>query len=113
METKTTATRGTFKINTQKEYFVIPINSILFCEASGSYSLIHCNNQKYLIAQNLARIEKSLSKFNFIRCHYSYLVNLKKVDRINKIKKELLIQGKIIPISRRRYSLVIKSISKL
>jgi DNA-binding LytR/AlgR family response regulator len=103
-----------FKINTENQdskkanndfYFVkdknsyikLKFDSILYAEASDSYTTIYTANSKHVVSQTLKVIEEKFSKHNFYRVHRTYLVNLKLIDKIQP--KSVLIGNKEIPIS--------------
>jgi two-component system LytT family response regulator len=95
----------TIALKTQKGYHVIQVEKIAFCEADGSYSTIYLDDgSKFVVSKSLIDIERNLMSTDFIRCHYSYLVNARKVEKFNKGMKLLTVLGhnKNIPVSRRK-----------
>jgi two-component system LytT family response regulator len=63
----------------------IPINQILYCEASSNYTVFHTMDKKqYVVCKTLKEYEELLMTHNFFRIHHSYLVNL---DEIKKYVK--------------------------
>ncbi len=65
----------------------IPPDEIYFFEARDDYSMLYTKDQRYLITNTLKELELKLTKYNFLRVHRKYLVNLNKI-------------GEVIPISR-------------
>jgi len=58
-------------------YEFIPLESILYCEAEGSYTSIHLiNNKHMLVSRTLGDVEEMLPAEFFIRIHNSTLVNI-------------------------------------
>jgi DNA-binding LytR/AlgR family response regulator len=51
----------------------------------------------------MTKLEKTLPK-NFIRCHRSYIINLKKVDALDD--RVLEIETFAIPVSRSYYTII-------
>lgn len=78
----------------------IKINEILFLEVINRDILIHTEDQTYTTKTSMKNLEKELSKFNFFRCHNSFLINLKYIDCIQK--NTVLIDNEEIPISRQK-----------
>ena len=63
----------------------IPVNQILYCEASSNYTVFHTMDKKqYVVCKTLKEYEELLMAYNFFRIHHSYLVNL---DEIKKYVK--------------------------
>lgn len=78
----------------------IKIHEILFLEVINRDILIHTGDQTYTTKTSMKNLEKELSKFNFFRCHNSFLINLKYIDCIQK--NIVLINNEEIPISRQK-----------
>jgi two-component system, LytTR family, response regulator len=90
---------------------IIPCNyEILFCEASGSYTIMHLDAKKSFIkSKSLKTVEDGMPCDKFIRVHHKYLVNRDYISTISHDKSHIImINGLIIPISRRK-QLTIKS----
>ena len=99
----TIADDATIVLNTQNNLLIIPVEKIAFCKADGSYSKVLLENGKEIIvSKSLIVIERSLTGFNFIRCHNSYLVNARKVEKFDRKMKTLTVFGHTIPVSRRK-----------
>jgi two-component system LytT family response regulator len=91
-------------------FFIKHKCSILYCEAVGSYTLIHfsCHDPEKA-AYRLHMIEEELNDEYFIRCHRSYIVNIFSIRSIvcrNKQLKLELASGEEIPVARDRKKLV-------
>lgn len=77
----------------EKVYF----NDILFIEGMGDYRGIHTKDKKILTLQTFSNLAQILPHNNFKRVHKSYMVSVKKIDRIERTIVEI---GKErIPIS--------------
>ncbi|MBC5625749.1 LytTR family transcriptional regulator [Clostridium sp. NSJ-49] len=66
------------------------------------YIDIHTNSEKITLRKKISEIEKILPSEYFIRCHRSYIVNVKYIKAIIK-NNVLLVSGLKIPISRGKY----------
>ncbi|MGB5820921.1 MAG: LytTR family DNA-binding domain-containing protein [Saonia sp.] len=58
------------------------ISDILYAETAKDYVIIYTNEKKYMSLFSLKQLEVFLPANQFYRVHRSYLVNLKKVDKI-------------------------------
>lgn len=104
---------GTSSTNTTAEFItiahydniqVIKCSDIVYLEASGKYTVVHCKNEKKSIScRNLGHYDEILNK-NFIRVHHSYIVNIESLKKIEKSYNWycLLLNEVKIPISRRK-----------
>lgn len=63
---------------------------------------IHTINEDYTINSSMSKLENELSKYNFYRCHKSFMVN---IDFIKNIKQYIAIldNKEEVPISRYRF----------
>lgn len=66
------------------------------------YIDIYTTSDKITIRKKISDMEQMLPKENFIRCHRSYLVNIKYIKVVNK-DAITLENGIKIPISRGKY----------
>ena len=62
---------------------VIPLNDILFIEASNRRSLVHTDDEVYATTMTIDALEKLLPSPRFTRSHRSYLVNFDRVDEVS------------------------------
>ena len=97
------STRGNYTIISQREEVKLPIKDIVYIQSDLRESLFYlANGRKYATYRKLSDVAAELEGFNFLRCHKSYLVNLRWIIKYRK--KELTIrinnQDKILPISR-------------
>lgn len=83
-------------IKTGEGQIRLVFEELLFCEANGNYVTFQLLNEKVMSRMTLAEVENLLPSF-FIRSHRSFLVNSKKVD---KVEKHVLHLGeKSVPVS--------------
>lgn len=100
--------RALSKINKNDEDFItiqmknyvkkLPIKDLLYIEVQNHDLIFKTKEHDYIGRGTLNDYEKSLKKFDFFRCHRSYLVNISKVDGYKG--NEIDISSNIIPISR-------------
>ncbi len=83
---------------------VVQCSNILYAKARGNHcEIILDDNSVYDLCKTLDAVEKTLKSIDFLRVHKSYLVNLTKIDEIERNKFTLTLSNKcIIPISRRK-----------
>jgi two-component system LytT family response regulator len=63
----------------------VEADSILYCEASGSYTqLVTSNGEKILTVKTLKEYEDILPELMFFRLHHSHLINLNKIKKYHK-----------------------------
>ena len=94
-----------------KTYFV-NINSIIYCEAEGSYTKFFIEgSEPIFVSRNLRSYEELLAPSGFIRTHHSCLVNPAKIkvfDRKTDCGTLILEGGFSIPVSQRKREFVIQ-----
>lgn len=76
----------------------VNIEDITLLEADNNYTTIHTNDEKYVYAVVLKKIEAKMPKSHFMRVHRSYMINLQAVEGFEG--NTLFIQNKRIPVSR-------------
>ncbi|MCI2228277.1 LytTR family DNA-binding domain-containing protein [Polaribacter sp. MSW13] len=89
---------------------LIIVDTILYLEADGKYTIFHLEENKEKIAsRNLGEYQKILDPKVFFRVHHRYLVNINMVTNIHKTNGTNyceLKNGKKIPIAKRRQDLL-------
>lgn len=91
-------------LETKEGMVSIPIHDIWYMEALGHQCMIYTKDDVYEVKESLGKIEAKAEGGEglLIKCHRSYLVNLK---HVSKIEKEFVIMDdeRKIPISRNSY----------
>ena len=80
-------------------------SEILYLEADGKYTVFYMSdNTKKVVSKNIGEYEKTLPDSIFFRIHHKYIVNLKKVLKINRSDGNYcqLLNGKTLSIAKRR-----------
>lgn len=91
-------------IHTLQGVDYIPVNDILYLEASAMYTSIRTiNNQEFIVSKPLKEFQ-FLQDYGFYRTHRSFIVNIRKIKRFLVIEghEVEVIDGKKIPVSRNR-----------
>jgi DNA-binding LytR/AlgR family response regulator len=73
-------------------------DDILYLKSDDHCVLVTTESAKYTILTSLAACEKQLPPTLFRRVHRSYIVNISKIDRLNKT--EIFINNQVIPMTR-------------
>ncbi|MDY6596188.1 LytTR family DNA-binding domain-containing protein, partial [Clostridioides difficile] len=86
-------------ISNKYENYKIKIENITYIEVQNKDITIHTLDNDYEIKMSMNKIEKELKKYNFIRCHKSFLININFVENVKQYVA-ILEDGQEIPISR-------------
>ncbi|TFZ90038.1 response regulator transcription factor [Clostridioides difficile] len=78
----------------------ILINSIMYIEVRKKVLTIHTKNDTYYTKNSMDKIELELEKYNFFRCHKSYLINLEYIQFI--CINTVVINDEDVPVSKYR-----------
>ncbi|HEY5465300.1 MAG TPA: response regulator [Hanamia sp.] len=87
---------------------IIPVAKINYLEAADDYVKIVTTEGTFLKKRTMNFFEESLSAFQFIRVHRSYIVNTQLITRIDPYEKDghllLLTTGAKLPVSKAGYA---------
>lgn len=67
---------------------VLTLDEILYLQADGDYVTIQSTKGRFLKEQTMKYFESHLDNTLFVRCHRSYLVYVKAIERIELIEKQ-------------------------
>ncbi|MFK7937123.1 MAG: LytR/AlgR family response regulator transcription factor [Saprospiraceae bacterium] len=107
-QNQTAATKGNneefwleseFFIRHRGELVKVNVSDILYAEASDNYTLLHTEDQKYVVSAVLKKVEEKLLPHAFCRIHRSYLINLRCIQKVAQY--DVYLGGKPLPISRK------------
>lgn len=91
-----------YMINNAGEIIIINLDDILYFESNRRKVKVVCRNSEYITYDRIANIEKIVGD-GFVRCHQSYLVNMKYVRVFEK--NHFILENDIqIAISQNRYA---------
>lgn len=77
----------------------LSLSDIEYFESIDHMVIVHTDSQTYSFYGQIHKLESQYSKYDFFRCHRSYLVNIFKIDKI--IGSDVATKsGKTVPISR-------------
>ncbi|WP_106791377.1 LytTR family DNA-binding domain-containing protein [Aquimarina sp. Aq78] len=85
-------------VYTDKTFYKIIKNDICYIKSEADYIYIHYGEKKLLVQDSLSNWEYKLKEDGFIRIHRSYIINFRKIDKIEgnlvHIEKETIPIGK-------------------
>ena len=87
------------------------LDDIYYFEIKGRMVDAHGPEGIFTYYEQMGKLENKLQDKGFFRCHKSYLVNLKYVDRYNR-QEVILENGKKIVIAKRRYEQFVREVLK-
>lgn len=94
-------------VKSGKEIVIIPLEDLVFIEASDDHVMIHTKDKRYLKQNTLKYYESHLSSSEFIRVHRSYLVHVSCMARLEQYDKEsyrmTMSNNAKIPVSKSGY----------
>jgi two-component system, LytTR family, response regulator len=103
-------------LKTTNSIHLVPIGTIIRCEADANYTTFHFTNQpKLLISKPLKLFEEMLEEYGFLRIHQSHLINLGHLVRIDKVDGGTIVltDNTSVPISVRKRDQVFKLLERL
>lgn len=95
--------RDNFMIIENKGFiYKVLISKIMYIEVRKKDLTIYTLDGAYYTKNSMDKVEKELVRYNFYRCHKSYLVNMEHIEIINK--NTIFIGNEKIPVSKHRIS---------
>ncbi|NLE24546.1 MAG: response regulator [Clostridiaceae bacterium] len=86
----------------------LEIDRIMYLESILRKIILYTSNHQFTYYANLKEEEAKLTKYNFIRIHKGYLVNMEYIQRINK-SNIVLKNNMVLPLSEHRLKVVFDS----
>ena len=94
--------RVTIMCQNYKQVFYI--DEIRYLESNAHRTIIHTLGNEYVCYEKISELEKKMGD-SFVRCHQSFLVNMKFIKNISRYRV-LLNNGILLDIARARYKYV-------
>ena len=98
-------------VQKSEKLFNLPVEEILYLEASGDYTIITTKNDQFVSSSGIGKLEEMMNPDTFIRVHRSTIINinyLKEIERhFNGGMVVKMNTGKSFPVSR-TYAKVIR-----
>jgi len=97
------------RFNTRSGFKLVDPADILYCEADGAYTIVHLKDGSEITESTyLSVVEKKLPNGKFIRISRSFLVNIAQILRVDRKRREIVIQRSeeeiILNLSKRYFS---------
>ena len=86
---------------TEQGLIRLSVDQVFYVETDGHMVLIHTDREVYRMRETMKEMEKQLSLLGFYRCNNCYLVNMNRLERVEK--SIVRIAGQELSISRPRY----------
>lgn len=107
-----TESENFFQFDTPDAPVSINLDKIIYFESNNKKIQIHLQNETFYIYDTLDQLQQRLPEY-FIRCHRGFIVNWKKIKRLQLSKGELVLENEVwVPVSR-SYKPMIKELFKL
>jgi len=99
-------THTKYKIEDKRSTVYVEISSIIYMEVRNHNLTIYTDKGEYIVKGKLKDEEQKLKKYDFVRCHQGYLVNMQWIEAVNEDSIRLK-NGYNVPVSRRMRKTVI------
>jgi len=102
-------------LSTQEGLVILHVNEIVYCEASGTYTIFYLKNkEKITVSKTLKEYEELLKAHPFFRLHNSFLVNLNEVKKYIKGDggSVIMSNGDEVLVSKRRKEEFLQALNK-
>ena len=86
---------------TEQGLIRLSVDQVFFVESDGHMVQIHTDRQVYRMRETMKEMERKLAPLGFYRCNNCYLVNMSRLERVEKMTVQ--IAGQELSISRPRY----------
>lgn len=91
-------------VQKSEKLFNLPVEDIIYLEASGDYTIISAKNDQYVSSSGIGKLEEIMNPEIFLRVHRSTIINvnyLKEIERhFNGGMVVKMQNGKSFPVSR-------------
>lgn len=98
-------------LKVEGKYVRVAYHEILYFENAGDYVKVKTIESSYIIYSTLKNIDAKLNNPQFLKVHRSFIVNLNKIKDIEE--GTLVIDKKVIPISRANKSILMSKLNIL
>jgi two-component system LytT family response regulator len=102
MHTAKEVSKNRIHLRTHLGHISIDPDEIMYCKAEGCYTRITTHNcREILVSKPLKTFMKFIPNVGFLRCHYSFLLNISWVKSFDSRNKTVLVKENFLPVSRR------------
>lgn len=92
----------------------INFKDVLYCEASGNYTIFHMRDgKKYIVSKTLKEYDELLTGYHFFRIHNSFLINLREIKKYVKGEGGYVIMSneQYLDVSKRKKEVFLNKLS--
>lgn len=101
-------------LKTSEYIEIVELQDIIYCKSDKGYTTFHLKGKaEILVSQGLKHFEDMLIHLGFIRCHQSYLINLRGVKKYYRDGFFLMKNDEKIPVSSRKKEDVLKYLQRI
>lgn len=86
------------KIVTAEGIRRLRVNAIIYVEIVSHYLYFHTFKNVYKARGNMQEVESELGRYNFVRIHRSYMINLRYVNKV--LTTEVTVNDETLPVGR-------------
>lgn len=97
-----------FMFKYDDEMHIIPYRDILFFEKRLLKIKLYTRKGEYMIKESMRNLLSNLDSKNFARCHSSYIINLKNIDKLDRDECKIANSDKTLPIGRKYRDRLVK-----
>ena len=93
---------------------IVLVEDIIYCKSDKGYTTFFLSdNREILVSKGLKEYDELLEPWGFVRCHQSYLVNIKYVKKYYKEGYLQLVNLQEIPVSSRKRDEIMNSLENM
>jgi len=103
-------------LKTTENIYIIYLRNVIRCQSEKNYTYFYFNNRdRIIVSKTLKEFEEILTDYGFMRIHRSHLVNLKFIERFEKLDGGYVIMtdGSKAEVSHRKKDTLLKFIDSL
>lgn len=98
-------------VRKKQKIFQVDFNDIFYIESDGKYSRIYTDGDLFMIRLPLNQVLQKLPLDQFIKCHRSFVVNLKKIKSMDLEDDYLILEARKVPFSRRQKNHILERLN--
>lgn len=98
-------------LNTKGATRRVATDEVTFIEAFAHDKIFHVGNSTFTVYDDMEKIMNELPP-EFVRCHRSYIVNLRCVEAVGKDTVKLIGETTLIPVSRNRREQLVDALTE-
>jgi two-component system, LytTR family, response regulator len=99
-------------LRTNDGAYLVWFHEIVYCKSDGPYTYFMLSDgRKIIVSKTMKEYELVLPEANFIRCHHSFIVNIKEIIKLDKQDQIVLRNKELIPVSNRKKEMVLAALA--